>query len=50
MFFRIDLLNYILRHDLNLKINLLNDTFPTGYHTPKTKIVCKSYNPGKLMY
>jgi hypothetical protein len=32
------------------KINLLDDTFPTGYHTPKTEIVCKSYDPGKLMY
>jgi hypothetical protein len=32
------------------KMNLLDDTFPTGYHTPKTKIVCKSYDPGKLMY
>jgi hypothetical protein len=21
-----------------------------GYHAPKTKIVCKSYDPGKLMY
>jgi hypothetical protein len=26
------------------------DTFPMGYHTPKTEIVCKSYDPGKLMY
>jgi hypothetical protein len=32
------------------KMNLLDDTFPTGYHTPKTEIVCKSYDPGKLMY
>jgi hypothetical protein len=32
------------------KMNLLNDTFPTSYHTPKTEIVCKSYDPGKLMY
>jgi hypothetical protein len=31
-------------------MNLLDDTFPTGYHTPKTKIICKSYDPGKLMY
>jgi hypothetical protein len=22
-------------------MNLLNDTFPTSYHTPKTEIVCK---------
>jgi hypothetical protein len=32
------------------KMNLLDDTFPTGYHAPKMKIVCKSYDPGKLMY
>jgi hypothetical protein len=31
-------------------MNPLNDTFPTGYHTPKTEIVCKIYDPGKLMY
>jgi hypothetical protein len=31
-------------------MNLLDDTFPTSYHTPKTKIVCKSYDPGKLMH
>jgi hypothetical protein len=24
--------------------------FPMGYRTPKTKIVCKSYDSGKLMY
>jgi hypothetical protein len=28
------------------KMNLLDDTFPMGYHTPKMEIVCKSYNPG----
>jgi hypothetical protein len=32
------------------KMNLLDDTFPMGYHTPKTEIVCKSYDPKKLMY
>jgi hypothetical protein len=31
-------------------MNLLDDTFPTGYHMPKTEIICKSYDPGKLMY
>jgi hypothetical protein len=29
---------------------LLDDTFPTSYHTPKMEIVGKSYDPGKLMY
>jgi hypothetical protein len=32
------------------KMNLLGDTFPMGYHTLKMEIVCKSYDPGKLMY
>jgi hypothetical protein len=32
--------------DISPKMNLLDDTFPTGYHTPKTEIVCKSYDPG----
>jgi hypothetical protein len=32
------------------KIILLDDTFLTGYHTPKMNIVCKSYDPEKLMY
>jgi hypothetical protein len=36
--------------NISPKINLLDDTFPMGYHTPKTEIVCKSYDPGKLMY
>jgi hypothetical protein len=36
--------------DISPKMNLLDDTFPTGYHAPKTEIVCKSYDPGKLMY
>ena len=31
-------------------MNLLDDIFPTGYHMPKIEIVCKSYDPGKLMY
>ena len=29
-------------------MNLLDDTIPTGYHTPKMKIVCKSYDPGVI--
>jgi hypothetical protein len=29
---------------------VLGYNFPKGYHVPKTKIVCKSYDPGKLMY
>jgi hypothetical protein len=41
---------YGISFDISPKMNLLDDTFPTGYHTPKTKIVCKSYDPGKLMY
>jgi hypothetical protein len=48
--FRIEVLNDGLLNDEGPKMNLLDDTFPTGYHTPKTKIVCKSYDPGKLMY
>jgi hypothetical protein len=36
--------------DISSKMNLLDDTFPTGYHVPKMEIVCKSYDPGKLMY
>jgi hypothetical protein len=32
------------------QLNLLDDTFLMGYHTPKTNIVWKSYDPGKLMY
>jgi hypothetical protein len=43
-------LNDIQRNDLCPKINLLDDTFPMGYHTPKTEIVCKRYDPGKLMH
>jgi hypothetical protein len=29
-------------------MNLLDDTFPTSYHTPKTEIVCKSYDPREV--
>ena len=43
-------LNNSQRHDLGPKMNLLDDTFPTGYHVPKAKIVCKSYDLEKLMY
>jgi hypothetical protein len=50
LFFEIEVLNGKQRHDLAPKINLLDDTFPTSYYTPKTEIVCKSYDPGKLMY
>ena len=32
------------------KMNLLDDTFPTSYHAPQTKIVCQSYTPGKLIH
>jgi hypothetical protein len=32
------------------KIILLGYTFPMGYRAPKTEIVCKSYDPGNLMY
>ena len=31
-------------------MNLLNDTFPTSYRGPQTKIVCQSYAPGKLIH
>ena len=43
-------LRYLSSIDISPKMNLLDDTFPTGYHTPKTKIVCKRYDPGMLMY
>jgi hypothetical protein len=42
--------NYENYFNISPKMNLLGNTFPTGYHMPKTKIVCKSYDPGKLMY
>ena len=32
------------------KMNLIDDTFPMGYRASKTEIVCKIYNPEKLMY
>jgi hypothetical protein len=41
---------YGISFDVSPKMNLLDDTFPTGYHAPKMEIVCKSYDPGKLMY
>ena len=36
--------------DISPKLNLLDDTFLTGYHAPKMEIVCKSYDPRKLIY
>jgi hypothetical protein len=44
---RFEIYNFLY---VSSKMNLLDDTFPMGYHTPKTEIVCKSYDPGKLMY
>jgi len=41
---------YLRNLDIFPKMNLLDDAFPMGYHTPKTDIVCKSYDPRKLMY
>jgi hypothetical protein len=43
---------YEISFNIVPKMNLLDDTFPTGYHMPKTEIVCKSYDPlpRKLMY
>jgi hypothetical protein len=35
---------------IHSKMNLLDNIFPTVYHAPKTKIVCKSYDPGSFMY
>jgi hypothetical protein len=49
MFFGKIGLQYLISF-ISPKMNLLDDTFPMGYHTPKTEIVCKSYDPGKLMY
>ena len=46
----IEVLNDILRHYWAQKMNLLDNSFPMSYHTPKTKIVCKSYDLEKLMY
>jgi len=31
-------------------LRLQNFIFPMRYYMPKTEIVCKSYDPGKLMY
>jgi hypothetical protein len=31
-------------------MNLVDDTFPTIYHAPQTKIVCQSYTPKKLLH
>ena len=36
--------------EISPKMNLLDDTFPTGYRAPKMEIICKSYDLGKLMY
>ena len=35
-------LQYGISFDISPKMNLLDDTFPMGYHVPKTEIVCKS--------
>ena len=40
--------NFIMK--ICATVIVLGYIFPMGYHTPKTEIVCKSYNPGKLMY
>jgi hypothetical protein len=50
MFFGKTGLKYLSSFNISAKMNLIDDTFPTGYHTPKTEIVCKSYDPEKLMY
>jgi hypothetical protein len=50
MFFRKISFQYGISFNIAPKMNLHNDTFPTGYHAPKTEIVCKSYDPEKLMY
>ena len=34
---------------LQPKVVVLGYIFPTSYHTPKMEIVCKSYDPGKLI-
>jgi hypothetical protein len=43
-------LQYTSSFEIVTKMNLLDDTFPTVYHTPKMEIVCKNYGPGKLMH
>jgi hypothetical protein len=50
MFFGKKGFQYLISLDISPKMNLLDDTFPMGYHTPKMEIVCKSYDPGELMY
>jgi hypothetical protein len=50
MFFGKKELQYPNSFNISPKMNFLDDTFTMGYHTPKTKIVCKSYDPGKLLY
>jgi hypothetical protein len=50
MFFGKKGLKYGFSFHIVPKINILYDTFPKGYHTPKMEIVCKSYDPRKLMY
>jgi hypothetical protein len=50
MFFGKTGLQYYTSFDIVSKMNLLDDTFQIGYHTPKTDIPCKSYDPKKLMY
>ena len=34
-------LKYVNSFDIAAKMNLLDDTFPMGYHTPKTEIMQK---------
>jgi hypothetical protein len=50
MFFWKKGLLYVSSFGITPKMNFHDDTFPKGYHTPKTEIVCKSYDAGKLMY
>ena len=50
VFFEIKVLNDSQNYYLAPKMNLLDDTFPMIYHTPKTEIVGKSYDHKKLMY
>jgi hypothetical protein len=50
MFFGEIGLKYGSSFDIVPTMNLLDDTFPMGYHMPKTEIACKSYDPRKLMY
>jgi hypothetical protein len=46
MFFGKMGLEYGSSFDISPKMNLLDDTFPMGYHTPKMKIVAKVTTPG----